>query len=77
MTKEQENRLDELLTGQIGRSRDRWLDPLPPVTQPHTVAPGFRRRMKRLLRRAQARPAAPARSVSVRFSSWPRFWRLW
>ena len=66
MTKEKEDRLDELLTGQIGRWRDRWLDTLPPVTQPHTFSPGFRRRMKRLLRRAQARPAAPARPIRLR-----------
>lgn len=66
MTKEKEDRLDELLTGQIGRWRDRWLDTLPPVTQPHTFSPGFRRRMARLLRRAQARPAAPARPIRLR-----------
>lgn len=63
MTKEKEtrDRLDELLTGQIGQWRDHWLDTLPPVTQPHAFSPGFRRRMERLLCRAEAYPCGRPR----------------
>lgn len=63
MTKEKEtrDRLDELLTGQIGQWRDHWLDTLPPVTQPHAFSSGFRRRMERLLRRAEAYPCGRPR----------------
>ena len=61
MTKEKEDRLDEFLTGQIGQWRDHWLDTLPPVTQPHAFSSGFRRRMERLLRCAEAYPCGRPR----------------